>query len=129
MRKSIHLATVRTDGKIYHIVPNGNRHAKCGVVATNEAYGPDAGRNCAALTHRLCKNCMRVKPVRDGMAAPTDEPTDTWVVTNKAGERLGRVTARDIRCASRIANQNPTVARVSRREGGISLRRLRTSEL
>lgn len=129
MRKSLHLATTRTGTDVFHIVPNGNRHAVCGVIATDEVAGPDAGTKCAAGTHHICKNCMRVKPVRDLNPTPVGAPTDTWAVMNKAGDRIGRVTARDIQCASRIAHQDPTVNRVSKREGGLFLRRLRESEL
>lgn len=63
------------------------------------------------------------------MNADKDIPTNTWTVTNRAGQEIGRVegeTFDDAACAMR---QNADLVKVSNREGGVALRRLRTSEL
>ncbi len=112
-----------------HIVPNGNTHARCGRVVTVTVEGPEAGKAIVAGTHHVCKTCLRVKDPRDLTVVYMGEPTDVWEVTDKAGEKLGRITARDIHTAGRRARQVPSIDRVSLRDGGLSLRRLRTKEL
>lgn len=58
-----------------------------------------------------------------------DVTTDTWTVTNKAGREIARVDGKTMDDASRAARQNADVVESSARDGGFSLRRLRTSEL
>lgn len=56
-------------------------------------------------------------------------PTDTWSVTNQAGREVARVDGETIDDAARAARQNADVVEWSNRDGGFSLRRLRSNEL
>lgn len=131
--KTMRFAATRRANEVLHIVPEGNRHALCGVVAEYVLYNPTALRSIGAGTHRHCKNCLRVTPARDlnAPAAPAvdDHPTDWWVITDKRDNVLGRIEGRDIRTADRRARQVPSIDHTARTEGGLAYRRLRRSEL
>ena len=57
------------------------------------------------------------------------EITDTWTVTNKAGQELARVDGATMTTARAAALEIPAVAESSASEGGFGLRRLRADEL
>jgi hypothetical protein len=56
-------------------------------------------------------------------------PTDTWTVTNKAGQEIARVDGETIDDARGAAKSLASVIESSGRDGGFSLRRLRSGEL
>lgn len=130
MPKSIHMAaTARSTGKVFHIVPNGNLHARCGVIAPNEAFGIGVGTKCAAGTHSLCKNCIRVAAPRDLNPAPTRTVTDMWTVTNKAGDEITRFEAARTEDAAERIRVDADCRDWFRLEGGVFRRRLYSDEL
>ncbi len=55
--------------------------------------------------------------------------TNFWTVTNRAGEEVTRVLANTIEDSREVALQLTDVRRLSNREGGFSLRRLRLQSL
>jgi hypothetical protein len=56
-------------------------------------------------------------------------PTDTWTVTNQAGDEIARVDGVTMTDARAAAQEIPAVAESSAREGGFALRRLSAAEL
>lgn len=129
--KPVQFTAVRLDRGVLHIAPVGNGHARCGRIALHPVTNEIAGRLFAAGTHRVCNSCQKVRVFVKTVVVigDDDDITDTFTVTNKAGESLGRVTAPDARSAMRIATRNPLMDRVSKRERGLSFRRLRRSQL
>lgn len=128
--KALQFSVSRTGFKIVHTNPEGNRHASCGIVVSKVLDAEESAQRIMGGGARLCKNCLRVKPVRD-LSAPVvrDEPTDAWSVTDRAGNEVTRVegaTMADARQAARLA---PAVKDVIRRQGGFALRRLTRSQL
>ena len=76
-----------------------------------------------------------ITPADDaGMAAAIhriarDEPTDTWTITNRAGEEIARVDGATSPAAADAARGLPAVVESAARDGGFRMRRLLTSEL
>lgn len=126
------LATVKPGNVVLHTVPGGNRHSLCGLVAECHEDIWAVAPLVVEGTRRLCKNCARVKPARD-TSRPVDpslsEPTDTWTVTNRAGEEITRVYGTTMGEARNKAREYAEVLRVSTVEGGFSLRRLTQGQL
>ncbi|WP_439675987.1 hypothetical protein [Embleya sp. MST-111070] len=72
---------------------------------------------------------MRDEPAVETEPTTADEPSDTWTITNRAGEEVARVEGATAEEATRAADALPAVQTTIRREGGFARRRLYTSEL
>lgn len=70
-----------------------------------------------------------LEPLPDLPPQAEGDPTDWWTVTDRAGNEVTRVEATNYPRARTAAQKVPAAAAVSRREGGLSYRRLRSSEL
>lgn len=126
MSKATQLAATRRANKILHIVPVGNRHARCGVVAEYAIHMPTAVNSIVAGVHALCRNCNRVSAPRD-TRRPVDpylsEPTNTWSVMDRAGREIHRAYGTTTDQARHNALKATSVRAVADREGEFSLRR------
>ncbi|WP_030780685.1 hypothetical protein [Streptomyces sp. NRRL S-920] len=93
---------------------------------------PHADGTITALSARLGKHIrIAIKDLHPLPELPPleGEPTTWWRVTNKAGQTITQVQADDYAEAKHAAEQVPAARRIARREGGLSYRRLRSTEL
>lgn len=130
--RNLELATVKTGNVVLHMVPRGNRHALCGIVAEHTVDMADVAPQVIVGTRRMCGNCVRVTPARD-TRRPVDpflsEPTDVWTVTDRAGTEITRVYGTTLEGARNDALNVAEVRYVNYSQGGFSLRRLTRGEL
>jgi hypothetical protein len=126
--KVIRFATTRVGNKVVHLVPAGNRHARCGVVAVNVIHDAKAGEGIFSGANSACKNCLRVAAPRD-LTPDLGYLTDTWEVANGAGTKLVRVYGHDLAQAREKAMRHAVVRNTYRIEDGFAIRRLHSKEL
>ncbi|MGW3627608.1 hypothetical protein [Streptomyces sp. NPDC000880] len=70
-----------------------------------------------------------LQPLPELPPAAPGEATDWWTVTNRAGKEVAQVEAPTAKQAQAAAERIPEARLYSRREGGLSYRRLRSSEV
>jgi hypothetical protein len=130
--KAYRFATVRPAAVIIHMQPIGNRHTLCGRIAEHNEDMAAAARAENFATRRLCKTCARVTPARD-TSRPVDsslsKPTNTWTVTDRAGNEIARVYGETMSAARNAGAVHPVVRETAPREGGFAVRRLTAGEL
>ncbi|MER5301398.1 hypothetical protein ABT039_18250 [Streptomyces lasiicapitis] len=93
---------------------------------------PHADGTITALSARLGKHIrVPVKALHPLPELPPleGEPTNWWRITDKAGRTVTQVQADNYAQAKHAAEQIPAAHRTARREGGLSYRRLRSTEL
>ncbi|MDH6629374.1 hypothetical protein M2271_007210 [Streptomyces sp. LBL] len=95
---------------------------------------PDAEGKIQAISGRYNGKVIRVplvdlQPIPELAAAPAGDLTDWWSVTDRTGAEVARIQGADDPSARAAAERHPKAGPVSRRENGVAVRRLRTSEL
>ncbi|NML55089.1 hypothetical protein HHL19_35830 [Streptomyces sp. R302] len=96
--------------------------------------GPDGDGTVEVLSVKQGGKPLRVplamlKELPELPPAPEGVPTDYWTVTDKDGQQVTLVRAETLEGARGEVEKDPQAAAVARRLGGLSYRRLRTSEL
>ncbi|QFG13312.1 hypothetical protein SEA_GILGAMESH_120 [Streptomyces phage Gilgamesh] len=96
---------------------------------------PDADGKADAISGRLNGEMIRVAladlhPIPAPLSEPQGEMTQVWSVLDRDGREVARVQGGETRTeAMKVVEADPVAGPVSRREGGVGLRRLRSSEL
>ncbi|MFE6639524.1 hypothetical protein ACFVFT_38580 [Streptomyces tendae] len=96
---------------------------------------PDADGKADAISGRLNGQIIRVAlsdlhPIPAPLSEPQGEMTQVWSVLDRDGREVARVQGGETRTAAmKVVEADPVAGPVSRREGGVGLRRLRASEL
>ena len=121
----IRFATVRTGMNIVHIAPGDNSHTRCGRVVTVTVENVGAWMT-AAPGRRVCKSCAKARTFD---RPTTDTATDTWTVTNKAGEEITRFVSTTSLGVTALIRADADCGEWIRLEGRVSKRRLLVSQL
>ncbi|MFE2184158.1 hypothetical protein [Streptomyces sp. NPDC059455] len=116
-------------GAVY--VPEGATERDVVVVDS----GPDKDGTVQVLSAKQGGKALRValaalQPLPELAPEPEGEWTEWWTVMDRTGQEVARVEGGLTRTAAmKVVEADPVAGPVSRREGGVGLRRLRTSEL
>lgn len=121
----LRFATVRTGMNVVHIAPGNNSHARCGRIV-GATVGNVGAWMVAAPGRRICKSCAKART----FDRPTmDTATDTWTVTNRAGDEITRVVSITSLGATALIRSDAACREWYALEGRVSKRRLRVSQL
>ncbi|GHH22469.1 hypothetical protein [Streptomyces lanatus] len=116
-------------GAVY--MPEGA--TKRDVVVVNS--GPEKDGTVEVLSAKQGGQPVRVplgalQPLPEPTPEPEGEWTEWWTVMDRTGQEVARVKGGELRSlAMKAVERDPVAGPVSRREGGVGLRRLRSSEL